>query len=336
MRRDTDGAHPRSAAAMWDREGLVQIQVTNVGADRRRAREPHLCVHVGAVHVHLSAVLVDDVADGADLVLENTMRRGVRDHQAGQAVAMLSGLGPQVRHIDIAVRRRCDDDHAHPCHGGRGGIGAMCRGWYQHHIAVLLAACVMMRTNHHETGVFPLRARVGLERHRRETGDLAERGFHVAHDFGVTLGLVSRDKRMNAAELRPGDRQHLTRRVELHRAGPERDHGRIEPDVLPFEASDVPHHLGFRPVGSEHRVRHECARATYGRGVVVSRNRPRMRKVANEACTREDTDDVADVRHRHRLVERYADCFGVDVSEVDACGDRTSTHRFHSRWDLHT
>ena len=63
MRRHADRPHARAAAAVRNAERLVQVDVADVGADRRRAREPDLRVHVGAVHVHLAAVLVHDRAD---------------------------------------------------------------------------------------------------------------------------------------------------------------------------------------------------------------------------------------------------------------------------------
>ncbi len=62
---DADRAHARTAAAVRDAEGLVQVQVADVGADVARAAEADLGVHVGAVHVDLAAVRVDDVADRA-------------------------------------------------------------------------------------------------------------------------------------------------------------------------------------------------------------------------------------------------------------------------------
>ena len=114
--------------------------MADIGANRRRARQTHLRVHVGAVHVHLTAVLMDDVADGADLVLEYAMGGRVRNHQARQVVAMFGGLPSEIVDIDIAVRRGGDDDHAHAGHGGAGGIGAVggCRD--QHDVAVMVAA----------------------------------------------------------------------------------------------------------------------------------------------------------------------------------------------------
>ena len=41
----------------------MQVEVADVGADVAGAAEADLRVHVGAVHVHLAAVLVDDRAD---------------------------------------------------------------------------------------------------------------------------------------------------------------------------------------------------------------------------------------------------------------------------------
>ena len=63
VRRDADRAHARAAAAVRDAERLVQVEVADVGADVAGPAEADLRVHVGAVHVHLAAVLVDDRAD---------------------------------------------------------------------------------------------------------------------------------------------------------------------------------------------------------------------------------------------------------------------------------
>ena len=71
---DADWSHARATATVRDCKRLVQIQMTDVGADRGGTRQPDLRVHVGAVHVHLTAVLVDDVADLADVVLEDAVR----------------------------------------------------------------------------------------------------------------------------------------------------------------------------------------------------------------------------------------------------------------------
>src|SRR5262245_4209027 len=87
--RDANRSHPGSATAMWNSKRLVQVQVADIRSDRGGAGQPDLRVHVRTVHVHLSAMFVDDVADLADVVLEHAVRRRIGDHQAGQSIAML-------------------------------------------------------------------------------------------------------------------------------------------------------------------------------------------------------------------------------------------------------
>src|SRR5436305_478750 len=83
---DSDGTHARSASAMGNAEGLVQVEVAEIGAVIPRPRQPDLRVEIGAIEVNLPAACVDDVADGADLRLEHPMRRRICHHQHGQTV----------------------------------------------------------------------------------------------------------------------------------------------------------------------------------------------------------------------------------------------------------
>src|SRR5207245_11213216 len=63
MLRDADRSHAGATPPVRDAEGLVEVQVADVGTDVARAAEADLRVHVGAVHVDLAAVLVHDAAD---------------------------------------------------------------------------------------------------------------------------------------------------------------------------------------------------------------------------------------------------------------------------------
>ena len=74
MRGDANWPQPRPATSVRYREGLVQVQMADVSANGCRTGQPDLRVHVRSVHVHLAAVAVDDVADGADAVFEYTVR----------------------------------------------------------------------------------------------------------------------------------------------------------------------------------------------------------------------------------------------------------------------
>ena len=92
MRGHGNRSHAGSSPAMRDGKRLVQVEMTDIGADLSRAREPNLRVHVGAVHVHLPAVLVHDVADFLDAILEHAVRGGIRNHQGGKPLAVLFAL----------------------------------------------------------------------------------------------------------------------------------------------------------------------------------------------------------------------------------------------------
>ena len=104
--RHADRPHPRAAAAMRDAERLVQVEVAHVGADVARAAEPDLRVHVGAVHVHLAAVLVHDPADLPDRSLEDAVGGRVGDHERREGVAVGLGLRAQIVEVDVARARR--------------------------------------------------------------------------------------------------------------------------------------------------------------------------------------------------------------------------------------
>ena len=59
---------------------------------------------------------------------------------------------------------------------------------------------------------------------------------------------------MNARETLEGNREHLGRRVQLHRARAERDHRTVQGDVPGREPAEVPQHLGLAVVTVKHRV----------------------------------------------------------------------------------
>ena len=163
MRFPADRTGPRPAAAVRSRKRLVQVQVADVGADRRRTGEPHLRVHVRAVHVDLPAVLVDDLAHLPDAILEHAMRAGIGDHQARKAVAMRGGLSPKIRDVDVAALVARHDHDIQPCHRRARRIGAVRRCRNETNIAMRLAARCMVFANRQETCEFTLRTRIRLQ-----------------------------------------------------------------------------------------------------------------------------------------------------------------------------
>ena len=213
-------------------------------------------------------------ANLADRLFVDAVRRRIGHHQRGQVVAMGFGLGSQIRDVHVPARVGGDDDDVHPRHHGAGRIGAVRRTGNEHDRAVRLAAALMPRTNDQQAGQLALRAGIGLQRHRGKSRRLAQRALELGKDLRVAGGLVGRRKRMQARELGPAHRQHLGGRVELHRAGAQRDHRLAQPDVLPLEAADVAHHLGLRVMRVEDGVRQVRAPPAPARPDRPARRRP--------------------------------------------------------------
>ena len=111
------GAHrhrpdARSAAAVGDAERLVQVEVADVGAEPAGLGQTDEGVQVGAVDVHLSAVVVDDLADLTDASSNTPCVDGYVTIDRGQRVARRVGLRLQIAEVDVAVLVAGHDDDA--------------------------------------------------------------------------------------------------------------------------------------------------------------------------------------------------------------------------------
>ena len=156
----------------------------------------------------------------------------------------------------------------------------------------------------------------------------ASAASRLAEDVLIPGGLLQRRERVHARELRPAHRHHLGRGVELHRARAERNHRRVEPEVLALELPDVAHHLGLGVMRVEHRVGQvarrpaEIDRRARGR-LAVQRHRGRLRvPSANAAArsTRSTSLTVSFKRHLHDALRR--------IPEVDPERVGRSAHAF--------
>ena len=190
MRLDADRAHARAAAAMRDAEGLVQIEMADVGAVIAGPRQADLRVHVGAVEIDLSAMAVHDVADIADVLLEHAVRRGIGDHHGGEVFRMLLRLGAEIVDVDVAARVAGGHHHLHADHAGGGRIGAVRGGGDQAHLAVRLAARGMIGADREQPGIFALRAGIRLQRDRVIAGDVAQPFFQPLEQRVIARGLL--------------------------------------------------------------------------------------------------------------------------------------------------
>jgi hypothetical protein len=167
-----DRADTRSAAAMRDAEGLVQVQVGHIAAELAGLRQAHERVEVGTVHVDLAAGRMDGVADLTDVGVVNAVRGRVGDHDRRENILVRLNLGVQVRVVNRAVGGGGHDDHLHAGQHGRGGVGAVRRSRDQADVALVIAAGQVIAADRQQAGELTLGAGVRLDGHLVVPGDL--------------------------------------------------------------------------------------------------------------------------------------------------------------------
>ena len=195
------GSHARPAAAVGDREGLVQVDVHHVRAQFGRPGDARQGVHVGAVQVHLAAVFVHQFADVDNPGFIHPVSGRVGDHQGGQARGMPFRLGAQVVQVDVAVVVAGDHHHIHAGHDRARRVGAVGRGRYQAHVTLALALLLLVLADHQQPGVLPLGTGIGLQREGGETGEVAQHVFQFLEQLHVALGLVQGHERVDGVEI---------------------------------------------------------------------------------------------------------------------------------------
>lgn len=179
MRTHRHRSDARTAAAVRDAEGLVQIQMADVAAEPARPRQAHQRVQVRTVDVDLPARLVHQRAQFGDLVLVHAVRRRIGDHDAGQPVGVIGDLGAQIVQVDVAVVAAGHHLDPQPRHGRRRRVRAVRAGRDQAGVTVSVAAIEVIAANRQQTRVLALAARVGLQAHRVVAGDRRQPALQI-------------------------------------------------------------------------------------------------------------------------------------------------------------
>ena len=306
-----DRPHARAAAAMRDGKGLVQVEVRHIRTDPPRLHQPDHRVHIGAVHIDLTAELMGDVADFAHGFLEHPMRRGIGDHAGRKRIARRRRFFAEILQVDITVGGGFHHHNLHPRHLRRGRVGAMRRDRDQTDIALMIAPRPVIGRDGQEPRIFPLRARIRLQRKRLIAGDFTELFRQIPDRLMIALGLIMRRERVQRAEFRPGDRHHLGGGVQLHRAGAERDHRPVQRQIAVRQAAHIAHHLGFRPVHVKDRMRQ------IGRLPQERVGEPQRRDRRFRGLDPEGVENAGDHRIIRQLIDRDAHPVTADFAEVD-------------------
>ena len=312
---DRHGPDARTAPAVRDAEGLVQVEVRHVAPELAGLGVAQQRVEVGTVDVHLTAVVVHDLAEVGDGVLVGPVRGRVGHHDRGEVVGMRVALRAQVVEVDRSVVTGLHHDHPHAGHDRRGGIGAVRRRGDQADVALEVAVGPVEGADGQQAGQLALRAGVGLDRDRVVARHLGQPGLQLSDQLHVALGVLRRSERVQVREARQRHRLHLRGRVELHRAGTQRDHASVQCVVPRREAAQVAQHLGLAVVAGEDLVGEVGRRAGQPGGHPLDRL-GRRRGDPERGMDPPQCPGGAD------LGERQADGVLVDEQQVQPLGAR--------------
>ena len=73
MRLHANRPDTGTAPSVGDTKSLMQVQVADIRAEVARPGEAHKRIQICAIHIHLSAMAVNDVTDFRDALLEHTV-----------------------------------------------------------------------------------------------------------------------------------------------------------------------------------------------------------------------------------------------------------------------
>src|SRR5215211_7011485 len=100
---NTHRPNTRSAATVRYAEGLMEIEMADIGAEAARSRQSEQRIEVGSIHIDLASGLMHHVAQLDDALLEDTMRGGIGHHDRRQLIMMVGDLSTQVPQVNRAV-----------------------------------------------------------------------------------------------------------------------------------------------------------------------------------------------------------------------------------------
>ena len=103
MLGNADRTYAGTAAAVRRRESLMQVQVADVCSDGTRIGQADLCIHVGSVHIQLTAASVNDVAHFLDVHFEDTVSGWIGDHAGSQVVLVGFGFCTEIFQVDVTL-----------------------------------------------------------------------------------------------------------------------------------------------------------------------------------------------------------------------------------------
>ena len=193
---------------------------------------------------------------------------------AARRFAVLLALGPQVLEVDRAVVEGRDHHDPHAGHHGGRRVRAVRARRDQAHVALGLAARLVVGPDGQQSGQLALAPGVGLDRDLGVAREVGQPPLEVVDQRQVARRAVQRGERVDVGEPGQAHRLHLGGGVELHGARAQRDHAAVEGEVPVRQPAQVAQHGRLGVVLREHGVAQDGPPAQERLGQRRRRRRP--------------------------------------------------------------
>ena len=309
---DTDGADSGSTTTVGNTECLVEVEMADVSANLARRAETDLGVHVGSVHVHLAAVVVDNLASLLDTGFVNTEGTGVCNHDGRELVLVLLALGFEIREVQVTgLGVAFDRDDAHSRHRSASRVRSVGGNRDQANISLSTGVYLLELLDSQETGKLTLSTGVWLNCHLGHSCAIRQLLLDVVDHLVIAFDDIRRGEWVDGGKLGPSNRNHLSGRVELQGARSQRDHGVDERNILGDQVVDVSQHLCLGMVAVENRVR-----KVWGSSLQITLHLCLRHLRWELSGQREYRQDILQLLRPGCLIEGDTDLGGVDPSEI--------------------
>src|SRR5690606_20692140 len=101
------------------------VQVTHVSADASWGSQSHLGVHVGTVHIDLTAVLVDDITNLTNTFLKYAAGGRISHHQTGQGAGVFRSFSSKICNVNVSLFVAHDQCDLVSSHDSRSRVGSV-------------------------------------------------------------------------------------------------------------------------------------------------------------------------------------------------------------------
>lgn len=208
MLLESNGADTWTTSTMGNGKCLMEVQMTNICSNKTWGSETELSVHVCTVHVNLSSILMNSIANTLDILLEYTVSRWVSDHDTRESISVLLCFLLNFFKHDVSLGITVDWDNFHSTDLGGSWIGSVSGGWAKADVSLEVTSTLVVLLNGHESSVLTCGSTVWLGRDSIVLSDANQVVFNLINELLVSLALIEWGVWMKICETMESDWDH--------------------------------------------------------------------------------------------------------------------------------